>query len=197
MNLANKITISRIILIPILMAFLLSPGSLTWLGIKFQWGVVTAGIIFILAALTDTLDGYLARSRGEVTVLGQILDPLADKLLVSAALISLVSLGSLSAWIAVIIIGREFAVTGLRMASAVKHIVIPASGWGRTKTVFQILAITFLIIQPSIPFISVSFVWALLFIEWTLIMVALALTVFSGIDYFVKSYSVLFTTEEA
>lgn len=197
MNLANKITISRIILIPIVMAFLLSPGSLSWLGIKFQWGAVAAGVVFILAALTDTLDGYMARSRDEITVLGQILDPLADKLLVSAALISLVSLGSLSAWVAVIIIGREFAVTGLRMAAAVRHIVIPASGWGKTKTVFQIMAITFLIIQPSIPLINVSLVWALLVLEWMLIMVALALTVFSGLDYFVKNYSALFTEQEA
>lgn len=197
MNLANKITISRIILIPIVMAFLLSPDSLSWLGIKFQWGAIAAGAIFILAALTDTLDGYMARSRGEITVLGQILDPLADKLLVSAALISLVSLGSLSAWVAVIIIGREFAVTGLRMAAAVRHIVIPASGWGKTKTVFQIMAITFLIIQPSIPLINVAIVWALLVLEWTLIVVALALTVFSGLDYFVKSYSALFTEQEA
>lgn len=197
MNLANKITISRIILIPIVMAFLLSPGSLSWLGVKHQWGAVAAGVVFILAALTDTLDGYMARSRDEITVLGQILDPLADKLLVSAALISLVSLGSLSAWVAVIIIGREFAVTGLRMAAAVRHIVIPASGWGKTKTVFQIMAITFLIIQPSIPLINVSLVWALLVLEWMLIMVALALTVFSGLDYFVKNYSALFTEQEA
>lgn len=197
MNLANKITISRIILIPIVMAFLLSPGSLSWLGVKYQWGAVAAGVVFILAALTDTLDGYMARSRDEITVLGQILDPLADKLLVSAALISLVSLGSLSAWVAVIIIGREFAVTGLRMAAAVRHIVIPASGWGKTKTVFQIMAITFLIIQPSIPLINVSLVWALLVLEWMLIMVALALTVFSGLDYFVKNYSALFTEQEA
>ncbi len=197
MTLANKITLSRIILIPVVMAFLLSPGSLSFLGIGFQWGAIAAGLIFILAALTDTLDGYMARSRGEVTVLGQILDPLADKLLVSAALISLVALGGLSAWVAVIIIGREFAVTGLRMAAAVKHIVIPASGWGKTKTVFQILAVTFLIVQPSFPMTNLRVVWILLAVEWMLIVIALALTVFSGIDYFVKSYGALFAEQEA
>jgi CDP-diacylglycerol---glycerol-3-phosphate 3-phosphatidyltransferase len=196
MTLANKITISRIILIPVVMTFLLSPGVLGWLGINFQWGAIAAGAVFILAALTDTLDGYLARSRDEITVLGQILDPLADKLLISAALISLVSLGNLSAWVAVVIIGREFAVTGLRMAAAVRHVVIPASGWGKTKTVFQIVAITFLIVQPSIPHMSALFAWALLGLEWALIIVALALTIFSGLDYFIKSYSTLFVEEE-
>lgn len=196
MNLANRITISRIILIPVIMAFLLSPGSLTRFGIGYLWGSVVAVIVFVLAALTDTLDGYLARSRNEVTVLGQILDPLADKLLISSALISLVSLGSLSAWVAVVIIGREFAVTGLRMAAASRRVFIPASGWGKTKTVFQILAITFLIIKPVLAIFTSVAGWAVIIVEWALIDVALLLTVFSGLDYFIKSYGAVFAEKE-
>lgn len=195
MNLANRITVSRIILIPLVMAFILSPGSLAVLGVGFQWGAIASGVVFVFAALTDTLDGYMARSRGEITVLGQILDPLADKLLVSAALISLVSLGSLSAWVAFIIIGREFAVTGLRMAAAVRHVIIPASGWGKSKTVFQVIAITFLIVQPTIPITTPFFAWAVLTVEWFLLIMAVVLTIASGIDYFAKSYSAVFLEE--
>jgi CDP-diacylglycerol--glycerol-3-phosphate 3-phosphatidyltransferase len=178
------------------MAFLLSPDILNRIGIGYDLGAVVAVVVFVLAALTDTLDGYMARTRGEVTVLGQILDPLADKLLVSAALISLVSLGSLSAWVAFIIIGREFAVTGLRMAAASRHVFIPASGWGKTKTVFQILAITFLIIKPLFDVSPPFTFWLALITEWALIAIALALTVISGLDYFMKSYGAIFTMEE-
>lgn len=184
LNLPNKITISRILLIPVFMAFLLSKTSLTYLGVTIQWGAIVAGAIFVLAAITDGLDGYIARSRGLVTSVGQLLDPLADKLLVSAALISLVGLGRLSAWIAVVIIGREFAVTGLRMSAAVNHIVIPAGKWGKVKTVFQILAIVFLILKLPIP------VYAPL-VEDILIGLALVMTVVSGVDYFVRGSHVL------
>lgn len=189
LNLANKITITRIILIPVFMTFLLSAASLNYVGIDVQWGAVVAGVVFVAAALTDTLDGYVARSRGEVTVIGQMLDPLADKLLVSAALISLVDLGRLSAWIAVLIIGRELAVTGLRMAAAVKHVVIPASVWGKAKTISQILAISLLIFKLPIPVIGP---W----LEATLLGVALFLTIISGVDYFRNSYDALLSEEE-
>jgi CDP-diacylglycerol--glycerol-3-phosphate 3-phosphatidyltransferase len=184
MNLANKITISRIVLIPVIMALLLSPKSLGWLAIDVRWGALIAGGVFVLAAVTDGLDGYIARSRGQVTAIGQLLDPLADKLLISAALISLVGLGRLSAWIAVIIIAREFAVTGLRMSAAVKHVVIPAGPWGKLKTVFQIIAVTILIIKVPIPDYAAV-------IEGVVVGVALILTVVSGIDYFVKGSHVL------
>ncbi len=184
LNLPNKITISRILLIPVFMAFLLSKTSLTYLGVTIQWGAVVAGLIFVLAAVTDGIDGYIARSRGLVTSVGQLLDPLADKLLISAALISLVGLGRLSAWIAVVIIGREFAVTGLRMSAAVNHIVIPAGKWGKIKTVTQIVAIVFLIIKIPVP---VYGPW----LENILIGIALVMTVVSGIDYFIRGSHVL------
>lgn len=187
LTLASRITIARIILIPVFMAVLLSKASLEYFEVSPQWGAVIAGLIFIFAALTDTVDGYMARSRNEVTVIGQILDPLADKLLVSAALISLVGLGRVSAWIAVLIIAREFAVTGLRMAAAAKHITIPASGWGKAKTISQIVAISALIF-------NLSFAGAA-YLEWFLIAVAVVLTIVSGIDYFAKSVDVF--SEEA
>ena len=184
LNLPNKITISRILLIPVFMAFLLSKTSLTYLGVTIQWGAVVAGVIFVLAAVTDGIDGYVARSRGLVTSVGQLLDPLADKLLISAALISLVGLGRLSAWIAFVIIAREFAVTGLRMSAAVNHTVIPAGKWGKVKTVTQIIAIVFLIIKVPIP------VYGPL-LESVLIGLALIMTVISGIDYFIRGSHVL------
>ncbi|MFH1736970.1 MAG: CDP-diacylglycerol--glycerol-3-phosphate 3-phosphatidyltransferase [Actinomycetota bacterium] len=182
MTLANRITIARIILIPVFMAVLLSKASLEYFKVSPQWGAIIAGLIFIFAALTDTVDGYLARSRNEVTVVGQILDPLADKLLVSAALISLVGLGRISAWIAVLIIAREFAVTGLRMAAAAKHIIIPASVWGKAKTISQIVAVSALIFNLSFTGAS--------YLEWFLVAVAVILTIVSGIDYFAKGVDV-------
>ena len=132
----------------------------------------------------DGLDGYIARSRGQITAIGQLLDPLADKLLISSALISLVGLGRLSAWIAVIIIAREFAVTGLRMSAAVKNVVIPAGRWGKLKTVFQIIAVTLLILQ--LPLYGYAAV-----IEFSLVAIALVLTIVSGIEYFVRGSHVL------
>lgn len=188
LNLANKITISRIVLIPVFMALLLSKASLKFLSVDIQWGAIAAGLVFVLAAATDGLDGYIARSRNQVTAVGQLMDPLADKLLVSAALISLVGLGRLSAWVAVIIIGREFAVTGLRMSAAVKHVVIPAGRWGKYKTVFQILAVTFLIFQLPIPVYGP-------YIEIALIIAAVILTIVSGVDYFIKGSHVLLDDE--
>jgi CDP-diacylglycerol---glycerol-3-phosphate 3-phosphatidyltransferase len=186
LNLPNKITISRIILIPIFMAFLLTKASASvkFLSVDIQWGALAAGAVFVLAAATDGLDGYIARSRNEVTAVGQLLDPLADKLLVSAALITLVGLGRLSAWVAVIIIGREFAVTGLRMSAAVKHVVIPAGKLGKYKTVFQIIAVTVLILQIPMSVFG-------LYIEGALVSIALILTLISGIDYFIKGSHVL------
>ena len=187
LTLANRITIARIILIPVFMAVLLSKASLEYFKLSPQWGAVIAGLIFIFAALTDTVDGYMARSRNEVTVVGQILDPLADKLLISAALISLVGLGRVSTWIAVLIISREFAVTGLRMAAVAKHIIIPASVWGKAKTISQIIAVSALIF-------NLSFTGAA-YLEGFLIAVAVILTIVSGIDYFAKSVDVF--SEEA
>ena len=125
MNLPNKLTILRIFLIPIFVVLLL---------INIPYGDFLAAAIFIIAALTDSLDGYLARRWKQITKLGIILDPIADKLLITAALISLVELGRIPGWIAIVILGREFAVSGLRAVKAGEGIIIPASSWSKMKT---------------------------------------------------------------
>lgn len=184
LNLPNKITLIRILLIPVFMVFLLSRSVLDFLSISLRWGAVIAGVVFSLAALTDTLDGYVARAKGQITMAGQFLDPLADKLLVSAALISLVGLGRLSAWIAMVIIGREFAVMGLRMAATAKNITIASSQWGKLKTLSQILAIAVIIFRLQ----ELRFG---LLVEGTLVTIAVVLTIASGIEYFVRAWTLL------
>ncbi len=174
-NLANGLTICRILLIPVFMVFLL--------GLEVIPADVSAAMavaVFVIAALTDTLDGYFARSRNAVTVLGQFLDPLADKLLISAALISLVSLGRISAGLAMVIISREFAVSGLRLVAAADRVVIPASPLGKVKTFSQIVAVVALILPPFGYIFSRP-------LSWYLIYIAALLTIVSGIDYFVKA----------
>lgn len=170
-NLPNSLTIFRILLVPVLMNFLLA---------AVPSGDVLAVMTFVVAAATDSLDGHFARRRKQVTVLGTILDPLADKLLVSSALIALVELGKLSAWVAMLIIAREFAVSGLRMVAAAQHAVIKASRWGKVKTASQMVAIVAVIMEPA------GNVWAHR-VSWILLAIALLLTVWSGIDYFMKA----------
>ncbi|WP_432400452.1 CDP-diacylglycerol--glycerol-3-phosphate 3-phosphatidyltransferase [Wukongibacter sp. M2B1] len=176
MNLANKITIARILLVPVFMVFLLA---------KIPYGVTIASIIFIVAALTDSLDGYIARSRNQVTKLGKFMDPLADKLLVTAALVSLVQMDKLAAWMVVVIISRELVVSVFRAVAASEGIVIAASPWGKGKTISQIVAIVTLLFNNypfslyNIPFDIIS-VW-----------VAVILTVISGYDYINKNKQVL------
>jgi CDP-diacylglycerol--glycerol-3-phosphate 3-phosphatidyltransferase len=146
---------------------------------------LVAAVLFAAAAVTDWLDGLIARRRGQVTTLGKLLDPVADKVLVSAALISLVQLGTIGAWIVVIMIGREFAVTGLRSVSAAQGVVIEASDLAKYKTFAQYLAVTFLILERSIPSgLESEFVYLSRGTLWA----ALILTIFSGIDYFVRFY---------
>jgi CDP-diacylglycerol---glycerol-3-phosphate 3-phosphatidyltransferase len=170
-NLPNSLTIVRILLIPVFMTFLLA---------AVPHGAVLAAATFVLAAATDSLDGYVARRRHQTTVLGAFLDPLADKLLVSAALIALVDLDKLSAWVAMVIIAREFAVSGLRMVAAAEGVVIPASPWGKTKTASQMLAILVVILEPR---------WSLWghAIGTYLLGLAVILTIVSGVDYFIKA----------
>jgi CDP-diacylglycerol---glycerol-3-phosphate 3-phosphatidyltransferase len=140
MNLPNSLTILRIFFVPLLVVVLLTrqPNWDFWgLPIHFEvWGV----LILIVAASTDAMDGYVARKRGEVTTLGILLDPIADKLLISAAFISLVQMGLVPAWMVVIIIGREFIVVGLREIASVEGLVIPASALGKTKMILQVVA---------------------------------------------------------
>jgi len=164
LNLPNVLTVLRIVAVPVLVVALLGvlPG-----------GDALAAAVFALAALTDGLDGYIARSRGSVTTFGKLMDPLADKLLIVAALVSLVSLDRLAGWVAMVIISRELAVTGLRSVAAERGVVIAASWLGKVKTALQIAAIFALIVVNPAP------VWV-----DVLVYAAVAVTVISGIDYF-------------
>lgn len=176
MNLANKITIARIFLVPVFMIFLLA---------KIPYGITIAAFIFIVAALTDSLDGYIARSKNQVTKLGKFMDPLADKLLVTAALVSLVQMGKLPAWVVVIIISRELIVSVFRAVAASENIVIAASPWGKAKTITQIVAIIAVLIN-NYPFSLVNFPFSTIAI-W----LAVILTIISGVDYIYKNKKVL------
>ncbi|HJV45382.1 MAG TPA: CDP-diacylglycerol--glycerol-3-phosphate 3-phosphatidyltransferase [Bacillota bacterium] len=188
MNLPNRITLARIFLVPVVMLFLLVRfdfGTLIIGTFKITYSEIIATLIFIIAASTDGLDGYIARKRKLVTNLGKFLDPLADKLLISAVLISLVEMQRLYAWEVIIIISREFAVTGLRLVAVAEGQIIAASKLGKLKTVIQIVAVSSLMINNfpffyfGIPFSTIA-VWA-----------AVLITVFSGIDYFVKNKHVI------
>ncbi|MDA2934166.1 CDP-diacylglycerol--glycerol-3-phosphate 3-phosphatidyltransferase [Acidobacteria bacterium AH-259-D05] len=143
MNLPNALTLSRIFLIPLLVVFLLTGR----LAEREVWGL----IVFITAALTDYLDGYLARKRQQVTTLGKLLDPIADKLLISSALVSLVALEVAPAWMVVIIIGREFAVTGLRSIASAEGFTIDASKLGKSKMASQVFCVGCLIVGKRFP----------------------------------------------
>jgi CDP-diacylglycerol---glycerol-3-phosphate 3-phosphatidyltransferase len=164
LNLPNMLTVLRIMLVPVLVVALLG---------NTPEGDVFAAVVFALASLTDFVDGYLARSRQTVTTFGKLMDPLADKLLIVAALIALVSLDRLQAWIAMVIITRELAVTVLRLGATQAGVVMEASMFGKLKTCLQIAAILALIAVPSEP------LWVSL-----LLYLALAATVISGLDYF-------------
>ncbi|WP_054694712.1 CDP-diacylglycerol--glycerol-3-phosphate 3-phosphatidyltransferase [Syntrophomonas palmitatica] len=171
MNLPNKLTILRIILVPVFVFVLL---------VKIPYGEYFAALIFIVAALTDSLDGYLARRWRQITKLGIILDPLADKLLITAALISLVELRQMPGWIAIVIIGREFAVSGLRAVKAEEGVIIPASIWGKLKTLTQVIAIILLLMQKLyLPLTGIKFgMWAMY--------IAVVITIISGVEYFLR-----------
>jgi CDP-diacylglycerol--glycerol-3-phosphate 3-phosphatidyltransferase len=164
LNLPNVLTVLRIMLVPALVVALLG---------NTPDGDVIAAIVFALASLTDFVDGYLARARDSVTTFGKLMDPLADKLLIVAALISLVSLHRLAAWIAMVIITRELAVTVLRLAATQAGVVMAASLFGKVKTCLQIAAILAIIAFHSQP------VWVT-----TLLYVTVAVTVLSGLDFF-------------
>jgi CDP-diacylglycerol---glycerol-3-phosphate 3-phosphatidyltransferase len=164
LNLPNALTVIRILAVPVIVVALLD---------ETPDGDVIAAVVFALAALTDGLDGYIARRRRDVTTFGKLMDPLADKLLVIAALVSLVALDRLAAWVAMVIIAREIAVTGLRTVAAEQGVVIAASWLGKAKTGLQVVAIFALIAFDPAP------VWV-----DVLLYLAVAMTVISGADYF-------------
>lgn len=192
---ANIVTTVRIILIPVFVFLLLAPWPL-WspdpllAQLAKPWAAV---LVFALLALTDGLDGYLARSRNEVTNFGKFLDPLADKILVTAALLALIELGKLPAWVALIIIGRDFLVSGLRMVASVERQVIAASNLGKAKTVVQIIAIILFIVKDAalISRLSSHLALAADLLAWGVMLVALVLTLLSMVDYFWKCSSIL------
>ena len=176
MNLPKKVTIFRVILIPFFVIFLLLDAS-------NQTYRYIADAIFIIASLTDMLDGKIARKYNLVTNFGKFMDPLADKLLVSAAMICLIATGQLAAWIVIIIISREFIISGFRLVASDNGIVIAASYWGKFKTVFQMLMIIVLIANIDLPFFAV--------LGTILTYAALVLTIVSLIDYIAKNKDVL------
>ncbi len=171
MNLPNKLTIARMCMVPLFMIALL---------MNTETSRLAAMIIFAVASLTDMLDGQIARKYNMVTNFGKLMDPLADKVLTAAAMICLVELGDLAAWIAVVIIFREYLITGLRSVAASENIVVAANIWGKVKTVCQMFALMLLMLKPQIV--------ALCGIDiglW-LMYVAVILTIYSGLDYVLK-----------
>lgn len=192
MNLANKLTLLRIILVPLFLICMIRN--------IVPYGVLIATIIFVVASITDKLDGYIARSRNQITTFGKFMDPLADKLLVTAALVTLTGMRIIPAWISVIIIAREFAVSGLRAVAASEGRVIAASNWGKLKTVFQMIAIILLLIVANVattPWVadlinsSTFLVNFFAYVPNITLYIAVIITIISGIDYFVKNRSVI------
>ncbi|MBQ9632792.1 MAG: CDP-diacylglycerol--glycerol-3-phosphate 3-phosphatidyltransferase [Lachnospiraceae bacterium] len=176
MNLPNKLTVFRVILIPFFVAVLLIfPGE--------AWARLAADGIFILASLTDMLDGKIARKYNLVTNFGKFMDPLADKLLVCSAMICLVELNAIPSWVVIVIISREFIISGFRLIASDNGIVIAASYWGKFKTVFQMLMVIVLIATPLHPGLAV--------LGKALMWIALILTIVSLIDYVWKNKDVL------
>ncbi|MDO5573453.1 MAG: CDP-diacylglycerol--glycerol-3-phosphate 3-phosphatidyltransferase [bacterium] len=181
MNLPNKLTLLRVCMIPFFVLFMLTDLG----GEAGKW---IALAIFILASMTDWLDGYLARKNHLVTNFGKFMDPLADKLLVCSAMICLVEMDQLAAWMVIIIISREFIISGFRLIASDNGVVIAASYWGKFKTVFQMLMIILLIADIQINAIQA--------ITTVIIWIALVLTVVSLIDYLIKNKGVLSAKEE-
>lgn len=192
---ANIVTMVRICLVPVFVLVFLSPWP-QWLGLGWttdQTKSLIAAGLFILISCTDWVDGYLARSRGEVTDFGKFMDPLADKILVAAALLALVELSVLPSWPVLIILVREFIVSGIRMIAATKGEVIAASWYGKAKTVFQIVAIVLFIVKDSLylPTPASAIGSPLYVLSWVVMLIALVLTVVSMLDYLSKARHIL------
>ena len=185
MNLANTITIARILLIPVFLVLLFS-------GIPEPYSDIAAAAVFILAAATDKLDGYVARRSKSVTTLGQFLDPLADKLLIAAALIALVSMDRVPAWVAMVIIAREIAVSVLRIVGISQGVSIPADKYGKLKTVLQIVYIVYVLVPTSdiADFIGAP-EWLEVAVIVSLTAVTVMVTLVSGVRYFLNARGVI------
>lgn len=175
MNLPNKLTVLRVILIPFFVVLLLMEGG------ENQMLRYVSAMVFVVASLTDMLDGKIARKYNMVTNFGKFMDPLADKLLVCSALICLVELKQFPAWMCIVIVSREFIISGFRLVAVEQGVVIAASYWGKFKTTFQMIAIVLLIVNiQALSPVTLLFVW-----------VALILTIISLADYIAKNHKVL------
>lgn len=201
MNLPNKITLSRIFLVPVIMIFLMpipdwitNSDFLRFIHPQLQslnrfiinYGNYISAVIFIIAASTDKVDGYIARKRNLVTKFGIFLDPIADKLIITAALLALVQRNQVSSWAAMIIIAREFIVTGFRLVAAGEKVVMPASMWGKVKMVVQSVAIALALLKnyPLSIIIDIPFDQYVMFI-------AVLITVYSGYEYIAKNKRII------
>jgi len=178
-NVPNSLTLLRIVMAPLLVVVLL-----TEFPDKEIWGLV----IFLIAALTDALDGMIARRTNRITVTGAMLDPIADKLLMSAAFISLVELGLAPAWMVTIIVGREFAVTGLRFIALERNVPISANAWGKAKTTTQIIAVSLLIFGSHLGPLQI--------LGPIVLWVALVLTIISMVIYFRQNWRIIREAEQ-
>ncbi|MCD7762977.1 MAG: CDP-diacylglycerol--glycerol-3-phosphate 3-phosphatidyltransferase [Lachnospiraceae bacterium] len=174
MNLPNKLTMLRVCMVPVFVVLMLADG--------IPYGNILAGVIFILASLTDTLDGYIARRDNLITDFGKFMDPIADKLLVCSAMICLVEQEKLAAWMVIIIIGRELAIGGFRLVAVEKGTVIAASYWGKFKTVSQMIMVIMLIFDFGSVWNMIAQV-----VTW----IAVILTVISLVDYLKTNWSVM------
>lgn len=187
MNLANKLTIIRMILVPIMVIIPFFGIQGEWLGVPITFWLIN--FIFIIASITDKLDGYIARSRNQVTTFGKFLDPLADKILVLAAMVMLVEFSKLPAWIPIIVLTREFIVSGYRLVAVEKGgKVIAASVWGKLKTVTQMIAIilAFIDLNGFFAFVGTKLTGFSLVLNVTasiMMLISVIATIFSGIDY--------------
>lgn len=187
MNLPNKLTIFRVILIvPFVM--LLLGGEAGWFGNNVLIPNMIALAVFIIASLTDLVDGKIARKYNMVTNFGKFMDPLADKLLVCSAMIALIELKRIPAWIVIIIIAREFIISGFRLVASDNGVVIAASYWGKFKTTFQMVMVCLMLI--NVPGVETWWPW-LNVLTQVIMWIALALTIISLIDYLVKNKGVL------
>ena len=175
MNLPNKLTVMRVILIPFFVAALL------WDGGDSDGMRILSAAIFIIASLTDMLDGKIARKYNLVTNFGKFMDPLADKLLVCSALICLIELEQIPAWMVIVIISREFIISGFRLVASDNGVVIAASYWGKFKTTFQMIAVILMILDiDALSLLTTAMIW-----------IALILTVVSLVDYIAKNHKIL------
>ncbi len=179
MNLPNKITIFRVCMIPVFLVFMLVPG--------IPFGNYIATAVFVIACLSDALDGHIARKHNLVTNFGKFMDPLADKLLVCSALICFVELSYMQAWIVIVIIAREFIISGFRLIASDNGVVIAASYWGKFKTIAQMITCILLIVQLPFAWVDV--------VEQVFIWLSLILTVVSLCEYIWKNRDVLKETK--